>query len=82
MATEMRQLSMKPAWIEVAPSLLGFPSGPSKFPKSETFREEGAEGYEDESDDDEKWEFILGFRRRLGATSPFYYYVFRNWLQI
>ncbi|KAJ7007522.1 hypothetical protein NC653_006535 [Populus alba x Populus x berolinensis] len=73
MATEMRQLSMKPAWIEVAPSLLGFPSGPSKFPKSETFREEGAE---------EKWEFILGFRRRLGATSPFYYYVFRNWLQI
>ena len=52
MATEMRQLSMKPAWIEVAASLLGFPSGPSKFPKSETFREEGAEGYEVESDGD------------------------------
>jgi hypothetical protein len=53
MATEIRQLSMKPAaWIEVAPSLLGFPLGPSKFPKLETFREERAEGYEDENDDD------------------------------
>lgn len=43
---------MKPAWIEVPPPLVGFTFGPSKFPKSETCREERAEGYEDENGDD------------------------------
>ncbi|KAF2321764.1 hypothetical protein GH714_002565 [Hevea brasiliensis] len=47
----MRRLAVKPKpWIEVAPSLLGFPLRPSNSPSLETIREEKAEEHEDESD--------------------------------
>lgn len=50
MAKELRR-TMKP-WIEVAPSLLNFPWKSSNAPKLETIREERAEEYDDEEDDD------------------------------
>ncbi|KAJ0020983.1 hypothetical protein Pint_32169 [Pistacia integerrima] len=50
MAKELRR-TMKP-WIEVAPSLLNFPRKCSNAPKLETIREERAEEYDDEEDDE------------------------------
>lgn len=48
MAKDLRH-RMKP-WIEVAPSLIVFPTKSSSTPTLETIREERAEDYEDDDD--------------------------------
>ncbi|KAK9175856.1 hypothetical protein WN944_027866 [Citrus x changshan-huyou] len=51
-ATLFLRHRMKP-WIEVAPSLIAFPTKSSSTPTLETIREERAEDYEDDDDGDD-----------------------------